>query len=103
MARGSIDIRELSEHADEIVREVQESGEEVVVTVDGRPVVALRAVQGAVPAEGEQDRKAAWQRFLEVAAKIRKETPASAESATDALLRMREERHQVVSGIERDE
>jgi antitoxin (DNA-binding transcriptional repressor) of toxin-antitoxin stability system len=104
MTRNTIDVRELGARADEIVRRVQESGEAVTITIEGRAAATLSGMgESRGPSTDDQPRSkeellSAIDELLELADEIRAATPPDAESATEALIRMRDERMRVLGG-----
>ena len=85
----SIGVRELKAHASQVLRELQEKGEPVEVTVRGRAIARLIPV-GAMRPRPEET-AAAWTDLDELAAQIGASWPADA-SAADAV---REERREL--------
>jgi antitoxin (DNA-binding transcriptional repressor) of toxin-antitoxin stability system len=100
--RSSVDVRELGERAGEIVHEVQESGEELVVTVDGEPVATLRRLAPPAAPGDPAQRKRALAQAMDVAAAIGRTTPPRKESIAETLSRLRDERDRAIAGIDED-
>lgn len=80
----SVDIRQLSERVLDLVRRVQEQGEEVVIRADGVAVARLLPIVTEEPHSGD----ALWTSIEALAAEIGAEWPED----IDAVAALREDR-----------